>query len=90
MATLESAKRRLAQVEADQKSFDEMPGKLQATAAEASKRLAALTEELAKVQALAEAAEADQKLFAQAYGPAKPPEGSAAQITKSSGTPASR
>lgn len=89
-AALESAKRTLTQAEADQKSFDEMPAKLSAAAIEASKRLAAMTEELAKVQALADAAEADQKAFAQAYGTNKSAEAGAAQVTKSSSTPAGR
>ena len=53
-------------------------------------RLAALTEELAKVQALADAADTEQKQFAQAYGATKSLESSAAQVTKSSSTPGGR
>jgi hypothetical protein len=79
----EAAKNTLAQTQADQKTFAEMPARLSTVAAEASKRLAALTEELAKVQAAAEAAEAEQKLFAQAYGPSSTAP-AAAQITASS------
>jgi len=91
-AALEVAKRTLVTAAADQKAFDELPAKLSAAVAETSQRLERLTTELTQVQALAEAAEAEQKQFAQAYGVGKTqsPSTSAAQVTASSDTPRGR
>jgi DNA repair exonuclease SbcCD ATPase subunit len=91
-AALETAKRTLDTAAADQKAFDELPAKLSAAVAETSQRLERLTTELTQVQALAEAAEAEQKQFAQAYGVGKTQSSSesAAQVTASSDTPRGR
>jgi WD40 repeat protein len=90
-AALAAVKQTLTIAEADQKAFDELPAKLSAAVAETSQRLEKLTTELADAQAKAEAAEAEQKQFAQAYGAGNSQSHkSAAQVTASSGSPPGR
>jgi WD40 repeat protein len=81
IAALAAAKQSLAQAEADFKAFRELPARLATNAEVAKKRLAELTEELAKAEAAAQAAEAEQKQFAQAYGaPSAPKTATASQF----------